>query len=117
MNNKTEINPNVNATMINSEIGQATVVNSDIVEAPCLIAVGSMLAGKYVITEPLGVSTGEADLYLCKYNNKDYVAKVYRRQRAVKPEVITVLKSIDSPYIAKLFDTGVYNDRHFEVLP
>lgn len=45
------------------------------------------------------------------------MAKVYRRQRAVKPEVVSVLKSIDSPYVASLFDTGVYNDLPFEVLP
>ena len=117
MSNKTEINPNINATVINSEIGQATVVNPNIIATPSKIAAGTVLAGKYEIVESLGVSTGEADLYLCKYANKEYVVKIYRRQRAVKPEVITVLKSIDSPYVAKLFDTGTYNNHPFEVLP
>lgn len=117
MNNKTEINPNIHAAVINSEIGQATVVNPEIVAEPSKIVAGTILAGKYEIIEPLGVSTGEADLYLCKCDSKEYVVKVYRRQHAVKPEVITVLKSIDSPYVARLFDTGVYNDRPFEILP
>ncbi len=45
------------------------------------------------------------------------MAKVYRRQRAVKPEVITTLKAIASPYVAALFDTGVYNELPFEILP
>ncbi len=42
---------------------------------------------------------------------------MYRRQHAVKPEVVKVLKSIDSPYVAALFNTGVYNDLPFEIIP
>ena len=117
MINKTEINPSINATVINSEVGQTTAINPNIVTASANLSAGTVLAGKYEIIEPLSASTGEADLYVCKYNGAEYVAKVYRRQRAVKPEVITVLKSIDSLYVAKLFDTGIYNDRPFEVLP
>lgn len=117
MSNRTEINPNVNATVINSEIGQATAINPNLTSTSTKLVSGTLLEGKYEIVEPLSVSTGEADLYICKYDNKEYVAKIYRRQRAVKPEVITVLKSISSPYVASLFDTGVHNDLPFEVLP
>lgn len=117
MNNTTQLNPNVNSTVINSEVGQETAINPNIVTATANLSAGTVLAGKYEIVEPLSASTGEADLYVCKYNGAEYIAKVYRRQRAVKPEVITVLKSIYSPYVAKLFDTGIYNDRPFEVLP
>lgn len=117
MNNTTQLNPNVNSTVINSEVGQETAINPNIVTATANLSAGTVLAGKYEIVEPLSASTGEADLYVCKYNGAEYIAKVYRRQCAVKPEVITVLKSIDSPYVAKLFDTGIYNDRPFEVLP
>lgn len=117
MSDKTQINPIINATVINSEIGQATAINPDITSASAKLPSGTILAGKYEIAEPLSVSTGEADLYVCKYNNKEYVAKIYRRQRAVKPEVITVLKSISSPYVAALYDTGVHNNLPFEILP
>lgn len=117
MSNKTVINSNVNTTVINSEIGQATAINPNIVGTSKKLAAGTIIAGKYEIVEPLSVSTGEADLYVCKYAESEYVAKVYRRQRAVKPEVVSVLKSIDSPYVASLFDTGVYNNLPFEVLP
>ena len=117
MSNRTEINPEVNATVINSEVGQATAINPNLPATSAKLVAGTLLAGKYEIVEPLSVSTGEADLYVCKYNGNEYVAKVYRRQRAVKPEVITVLKSISSPYVASLFDTGVHNDLPFEVLP
>ena len=118
MSNQTEINPNVNATVINSELGQTTAINPNLTGgASKKIAAGTILGGKYQIVEPLSVATGEADLYVCKYDEKEYVAKVYRRQRAVKPEVISVLKSINSPYVASLFDTGEYNGLPFEVLP
>lgn len=95
MNNTTQLNPNVNSTVINSEVGQETAINPNIVTATANLSAGTVLAGKYEIVEPLSASTGEADIYVCKYNGAEYIAKVYRRQRAVKPEVITVLKSID----------------------
>ncbi len=118
MSNQTVINPNVNSTVINSELGQATAINPNLAGSTAKkIASGVILGGKYQIVESLSVSTGEADLYICKYNDKEYVAKVYRRQRAVKPEVISVLKSISSPYVASLFDTGEHNGLPFEVLP
>ena len=118
MSNQTVINPNVNATVINSELGQATAINPNLTSSTSQkLASGAILGGKYQIVEPLSVATGEADLYVCKHNEKEYVAKVYRRQRAVKPEVISVLKSINSPYVASLFDTGEYNGLPFEVLP
>lgn len=118
MSNRTVINPNVNATVVNSELGQATAINPNLTGGTSRkITAGTILGGKYQIVEPLSVATGEADLYVCKYREKEYVAKVYRRQRAVKPEVISVLKSINSPYVASLFDTGEYNGLPFEVLP
>lgn len=117
MSNRTEINPSVNATVINSEAGQTTVINPNLTAASTKLVAGTLLAGKYEIVGPLSDATGEADLYVCKYNEKEYIAKIYRRQRAVKPEVISVLKSINSPYVASLFDTGEYNGLPFEVLP
>ena len=117
MSNRTEFNPNVNETVINSEMGQATAINPDLAASTAKIVAGTLIADKYEIVEPLSVSTGEAELYVCKYDGKEYVAKVYRRQRAVKPEVITALKSIKSPYVASLFDTGIHNNLPFEILP
>lgn len=117
MSNKTEINPINNATVVNSEIGQATVINKDIVLESSKIASGSVIAEKYTVIESLSVSTGEADLYISEYMDTEYVVKIYKRQRAVKSEVIEVLKSINSPYVASLVDTGIYNNMPFEVLP
>ena len=116
MDNRTEINSQLNAAEMNLEAGQATVVNPHMAASSKLQA-GTILAGKYEVVKPLSVSTGEADLYICKYADKEYVAKVYRRQRAVKPEVITVLKSIDSSYVASIYETGEYNNLPFVILP
>lgn len=110
MRNKTEVNPINNATVVNSEIGQATVINKNIVIEASEIAAGSVIAKKYTVIEPLSVSTGEANLYLCTYMDTEYVVKIYRRQRAIKSEVIEVLKSINSPFVASLFDTGIYKN-------
>lgn len=118
MDNRTVINPSVNATVVNPHIEQATAVNPNLVGITSTkIPAGTILGGKYQILEPLSVATGEADLYVCKYQEKEYVAKVYRRQRAIKPEVVSVLKSIRSPYVASLFDTGEHNGLPYEVLP
>ncbi len=119
MSNETVLNPDLgNATVINPEIGQATATNPSLAAAAATaIPAGTVLAGKYEIVETLSASTGEADLYICRYDGARYVAKVYRRQRAVKPEVITALKAIQSSCVAALFDAGVYNDLPFEILP
>lgn len=118
MSVQTIINPKVNATAINSELGQSTAINPNLTGSTSKkLASGAILGGKYQIVKSLSTATGEADLYVCKYKEKEYVAKIYRRPRAVKPEVISVLKSINSPYVASLFDTGEYNGLPFEVLP
>ena len=111
--NVVEKKHNKNSTANNA----ATVVNPNAVLSSSKLNSGTIILGKYEIVSPLNVSTGEADLYVCKYLDSEYVAKVYRRQRAVKPEVISILKSIESPYVAKLYDTGTYNNFPIEILP
>lgn len=114
---KTEINSFLGTTEINMEVGQATAINQDIAAASRKLSAGVILLGKYEVVEPLKVSTGEADLYICECGGRQYVAKMYRRQRAVKPEVLTALKSITSPYVASLYDMGEYDGLPFVILP
>lgn len=119
MSNTTEINPHLGATEVDPHLngaGQATAVNPDIL-SPVQIPTGTLLLGKYSIEAPLNFSTGEADLYTCTCGKETFAAKVYRRKRAVKPAVVSALKALDSPYVAKLFDTGEYNGFPFEILP
>ena len=119
MSNTTEINPHLGATEVNPHLngaGQPTAINAEIL-SPVQIPAGTLLLGKYSIAAPLNLSTGEADLYICTCGKETFAAKIYRRKRAVKPEVVTALKALDSPYVAKLFDTGEYNGFPFEILP
>ena len=118
MDNKTQINPNINnATVVNPQIGQATAINPSLTSDSAGIANGTILGDKYKIIEPLNATTGEADLYLCEADSVKYVAKLYRRQKAIKPETIRVLKSINSPYVARLYDTGTYKGKPYEIIP
>ncbi len=141
-NDKVAANLNTNNTVVNSNvamnqnISQNTVINSDITKSTSInniasntminpniiensseIKIGTIVNDKYEIIESLNICTGEADLYICKCCGEKYVIKIYRRHCAIKPEVINILRAIDSPYIAKLIDVGLYNDLPFEVLP
>ena len=118
MGEKTVVNFEIQETVINHEVGQATEINYDVINKENGVnMLGTLLGGKYQVEKKLQTLAGEADLYVCKYNGEEYVAKIYRRKRAIKPKVIAALKSIDSPYVAQLFDTGEYNGSPFEILP
>ena len=118
MDNKTQINPNLNnSTVVNPEIGQATAINPNLTADAVGIEPGFILDEKYKIIDPLNATTGEADLYLCESGSVQYVAKIYRRQKAIKPETISVLRSVNSPFVARLFDTGTYNGKPYEIIP
>ena len=119
MKNKTQVNPNLNsnATTVNSAIGSATTVNPLIDQSVASAQIGGVIGNKYKIKELLNKSTGEADLFLCESKGKKYVAKIYRRAVAVKPEVISALKNISSPYVAKLYDSDTYNGFPYKILP
>lgn len=120
MSNETIINPinNSNDTVINSELqsNNATVINTEISNLSN-IANGVLLCDKYKVESKLDINTGEADLYVCDCGGEKFIAKIYRRKFAVKPEVTNILKQIDSPYIAKLYETGTINGMPFEILP
>lgn len=119
-----------NRTVINPALQQSaqTVINNEIIEeynrqnniddsATFLVREGAMILDKYVVTRRLEVASGEADLYLCTCDRKDYIAKIYKRQFAIKQEVINALLRIDSPYVAKLHETGMHNGYPVEILP
>ena len=108
-------------TIINQEIASnkpanQTVLNTEIALPRVNVSSGDILKGKYKIISPLNVSTGEADLYLCKYGVESCVAKIYRRKRAFKPQVLDSLRELDSPYIAKIYDFGEIGGFPFEII-
>ena len=122
MENKTIVNESTRsaATQINSAADRAeatgTIVNSALYQLSQIPA-GTVLCGKYKVINQMSIMSGEASLFLCEYNRENYVAKIYRRDVAIKEDVSAALKNIHSPYVAKLFDTGVYNGLPFEIIP
>lgn len=118
MDNRTVINPALQQsapTEINTDALAEYNRQNGIEEA--LVSEGTAICDKYIVESRLEVSSGEADLYLCAYNGRKYVAKIYKRKFAIKQEVIDALLKIDSPYVAKLYETGTHNGFPVEILP
>ena len=124
MANNTVINPEIQrqtssaATVINNEVVDEYNRQNNITEdSSNQIVEGTVLWKKYKVKNQLEVASGEADLYLCTDGVGQYVAKVYKRKFAIKQEVINALLRIDSPFVAKLYETGAYNGYPVEILP
>jgi predicted Ser/Thr protein kinase len=122
MANETQINSelaNISTTVINHSVQQnsnVTVLNTDMAYGSSIKA-GQILCGKYVVIKKMDIVTGEADLYLCEYNREQYVAKLYRRKVAIKSEIARKLMGIDSPFVARIYETGEVNGFPMEILP
>ena len=132
MSNVTRINPNLrdgNSTVVNQDLASGTLVNPAVGQSNSAatsintalaqateIRSGTELCGGYIVDRKLDINTGEADLYLCKRFGRNYVAKVYRRKVAVKPEITQKLQNIKSPNVAKVYATGEYEGYPIEVL-
>ena len=82
---------------------------------------GMLLDSRYLLGEKLDVAAGEADLFFCVDSQADtgirYIAKIYRRNAAVKSNVLDIITTLDSPYIAKCYASGVWNGRTYEIIP
>ena len=121
MENNTVINPAVqpsSATVINAEVVEEYNRQNNIeTDNSASIAEGTVICEKYKVQNQLEVSSGEADLFLCSDGSSQYVAKVYKRKFAIKQEVIDALLKIDSPYVARLYQTGSFNGYPVEILP
>lgn len=81
------------------------------------IPLGTVLCDKYTVVKEFPVMGRYASLFLCEAGEEKYVAKLYRRNNTIKEDVANALKAIDSPFVAKLYDFGVYNGFPFEILP
>lgn len=106
----------INNAAVNSTSSSNTIVNSALYSLS-IIPVGTILCDKYKVVSELNIMSGEASLFVCEYNGEKYVAKLYRRDVAIKDDVTGALKNISSPHVAKLFDTGTYNGLPFEIIP
>ena len=119
----TEVNDSLaqETTSINSalrtEETAMTALNKDVHGVIQNIDKGTVLLDKYIVEEPLKTNTGEARLYVCSCLGNRYVAKIYRRVAAIKDSVLQVLKSLDAPNVARVYDTGEWNGFPVEIIP
>ncbi|MBR0290191.1 MAG: protein kinase [Selenomonadaceae bacterium] len=128
MSNVTRRNPNLSSplTEMNIEVGGITVQNPRLNNATIRnvtaedftnFSDGTVLLDKYVVTDRLPVTSGEANIYVCEYDDEEYIAKIYNRKDAVKSEIVEKLKALDSPYVTKIYDTGEYKGMSVTILP
>jgi len=121
MDNVTVINPaiaNTPATVINNEVvAEYNRQNQIDFDTNTMLSTGTVVCDRYKVQNQLEVSSGEADLYLCTDGKQQFVAKIYKRKFAIKQEVTDALLKIDSPYVAKLYETGSHNGYPVEILP
>lgn len=128
MSNATHVNPDLSPypTGINVESVGITVQNprsnnvnsrNEHTEDFTNFAEGTRLLGKYVVINRLPVTSGEANIYICKCDEEEYIAKIYKRKDAVKPEIMEKLKALDSPHVAKIYATGEYKGMSVTILP
>ncbi len=77
--------------------------------------------GAFHIDSKMDIPSGEADIYLCSnvsfHSSDKFILKYYRRENAVKQEVIEKLKSVQSPYVAPVSDYGEYNGHQYTIRP
>lgn len=122
MANETQINKEIvngNATVINSSLyqsGSETVINPIAVGTTGIVT-GQVLCEKYSVVKKMDIVTGEADLYITEYEGTQYIAKVYRRKVAIKPEISRKLMNIKSKYIAAIYETGDIDGYPIEIIP
>ena len=84
---ETVINPEI--ALLYREIGNTagkTLVNPVVATLLCELrpVLGTKLDGGYTVVETLKSGGGEAALYLCEKESQRFVAKVYRRENAIK---------------------------------
>ena len=75
----------------------------------------------FYVEKRMEIPSGEADIYLCSgtenHAGKKFILKYYRRENAVKPEVIAKLESISSPYVAPVSGYGEFQGHQYTVRP
>ena len=110
-NSRTEIMPNTN------QGGSAVtwIMDGTSDSGPVQISEGSDING-YSVLQIISENTGEATLFLVEREGVRYVLKLYHKNKTPKEELISLIRSIDSPNVIKVLDSGNYYERYYEVL-
>lgn len=78
---------------------------------------GTVLEGGYTILKRVcnASKSGEADLYLCILNDRNYVAKIFRRPDDRDEGLLRKLQELKHPNIAPIYAIGNIHDRPFHI--
>lgn len=76
-----------------------------------------LIKEKYLIKRLLTDNSGEADIYIAEYENKEYIVKLYRSSYKYDEVKNSKIKSIKSPGVIKIVEEGEYKNRFYEVMP
>ena len=105
----------VNATLL-SKFKKTQVRSSE--KLPDLTG---LTLGEFHADSRLDIVSGEADIYLCSgigsLSGKKYLLKYYRRENAVKQDVLKKLKTVTSSFVAPVAGYGVYQGHQYAVRP
>lgn len=122
----TELNmEGMEVVMAASSQGTGTVINTAAMVKTELLP-GQHFVGEsgatYVIIEKINKRSGEATLFKARRltGETEYVIKVYdkvaNRVDAIKEEIVEKLKTINCPYLPKLYETGRLNGYPYEIM-
>ncbi len=76
------------------------------------------LGNRYRLQELLAEDTGQAYLYLCTDDeNHQYVAKIYKKDKRPKSEIIEFMLATSNPSLIKILVNGEFEGRYFEIMP
>uniref|UniRef100_UPI0038702211 serine/threonine protein kinase n=1 Tax=Succinimonas sp. TaxID=1936151 RepID=UPI0038702211 len=107
----------VNASFLDKLRGKTRINDA---ESPVPDLTGKTL-GDFYAEQKMNVTSGEADIYRCSgagaHAGKRFVLKYYRRENAVKPDVIEKLKRINNPCVAPVVSFGTYEKHQYAVIP
>ncbi|MEE3423627.1 MAG: DUF6273 domain-containing protein [Succinimonas sp.] len=107
----------VNASFLDKLRGKTRINDA---ESPVPDLTGKTL-GDFYAEQKMNVTSGEADIYRCSgtgaHAGKRFVLKYYRRENAVKPDVIEKLKGINNPCVAPVVSFGTYEKHQYAVIP
>ena len=107
----------INASYLDKLRGK-TRINDE--ESPVPDLTGKTL-GDFYAEQKMTVSSGEADIYRCSgtgtHAGKRFVLKYYRRENAVKQDVIEKLQRINNPCVAPVVSFGTYEKHQYAVIP
>ena len=79
---------------------------------------GMDLPDGYHVQSRLPVASGEADIYTAaSQDGKEFILKYYRRENAVKEEVIRLLESIHCPEVAPVTASGIFQGHQYIIMP